>query len=105
MSGWAQIHSHIRDELIKRDYCFDVQFNGTPGMQRFEVNVNGKKAKIWPSPSVWGEMDECYWGIFIEDKDGKVVGREYPDYDPDNSDACYSSVKELFVELNKLSLK
>jgi hypothetical protein len=102
---WAANQSVIRSRLIDGGYAFSVDFNGDPLVQRFIVQVNNTKCKIWANPSVWGKFKDCYWGVFIEDEEGTTTGREYPDYDPQDTDACPADVEELFQGLLELKLR
>ena len=102
---WATNQAVIRSRLIDGGYRFSVEYNGEPHVQRFVVDVNNVQAKIWPNPSTWGKTGECYWGVFVEDGRGNVVGREYPDYDPQDCEACPSGIEALFEGLGELKLR
>ena len=99
---WTTNQVHLRKRLLDEGYRFDVQYNGDCERQKFVVKVNNADAIVWPSPCAWGKDGICYWGVFIKDDQGITVGREFPCYDPENSDAIPANEDELFQGLREL---
>ena len=96
---WYENQSSIRKRLQDEGYRFDVDYNGEYLRQTFKVKLNNDEAVVWPSPCVWGKSTPCYWGVFIKADNGQVVGREFPYYNPEDTDAIAANVDTLFMGL------
>lgn len=99
---WASNQSILRRRLIEEGYPFTVIGNGQPLRQHFVLHIKDSKVIAWPSPCIWGMAKDYYWAVFVEDRAGTWVGREYPEYDPERPEACAADIEELMGGLSTL---
>ena len=99
---WASNQAILRRRLIEEGYPFTVIGNGQPLRQHFVLHIKDSKVIAWPSPCIWGMSKDYYWAVFVEDRAGTWVGREYPEYDPERPEACAADIEELMDGLSTL---